>query len=73
MAASLRGIRVSAETLGVSTFTVRRLIARGLIKTVHIGSRVLISEEELQRVASQGVGNRRARTETDTEIATNQN
>jgi excisionase family DNA binding protein len=61
MAVSLRSLRTSAEVLGVSIFTIRRLIAGGQIRAVNIGSRVMISEAELERVASQGVGSRRAR------------
>jgi excisionase family DNA binding protein len=61
MSVILRSTRLSAEALGVSVFTIRRLIAAGEIRAVNIGSRVMISEAELERVASQGVGSRRPR------------
>jgi len=69
MAVSLRSIRLSAEALGVSVFTIRRLIAAGQIKAVNIGSRVMVSEAELERAASQGVGStRRSKRSANTEI-----
>ena len=62
MAIKLNSIGDSADTLGVSKFTVRRLIKKGLIKSVNVGARILISEAELERVASEGVGHRRVET-----------
>jgi excisionase family DNA binding protein len=59
MTVSLRSISSSAECLGVSVFTVRRLIAGGDIKAVNIGARLMIPDSELDRVVSQGVGRRR--------------
>ena len=56
MKAMLRSIRFSAEVLGVSTFTIRRLIAAGQMEAVNIGARRLIPEAEIERVAAQGVG-----------------
>lgn len=56
MKAILRSIRFSADALGVSTFTIRRLIAAGQIQAIHIGARRLIPEDEIERVASQGAG-----------------
>jgi excisionase family DNA binding protein len=59
----LQSIREGAETLRVSTFTVRRLMDTGEIDSVTIGSRRLISEEEIERVAREGAGNPRRRKE----------
>ena len=49
MKAMLRSIRFSAEALGVSPFTIRRLIAAGQIQAVNIGARRLIPEAEIER------------------------
>jgi excisionase family DNA binding protein len=52
---NLRSISFAAQVLGVSVFTVRRLIAAELIKAVRVGARVLIADTELERIAAQGV------------------
>jgi excisionase family DNA binding protein len=44
----LRSVRDAASLLGVSPKTVRRLIARGDLEAVRIGSRVLIREADLK-------------------------
>ncbi len=51
----LLGVKDAAKTLGISPFTVRSWIYRGSLKTVNIGSRVLIPATELQRVAEHGL------------------
>ncbi len=57
----LKGLDEAAQLLGVSTPTLRRLVDCGAIRSVNIGARRLISMEEIQRVASEGAGKRRAR------------
>lgn len=48
--------RESAEILGVSEWTVYKLVERGdLAKVPHMGKRVLIARAELERFALQGV------------------
>ena len=59
--ASLSSISVTAKTLGVSTFTIRRLIAAGDVKAVHVGARIMIPKTEVDRVIAHGVGKRRVR------------
>jgi len=64
MPQNLRSIRFSAECLGVSVFTVRRLIAQGAIKTVNVGARLMIPDAELDRIGLHGVGHRKSRKRT---------
>lgn len=46
----------AAAMLGVSAWTVYRLVERGdLTKVPHLGSRVLIARIELERFCEQGV------------------
>jgi excisionase family DNA binding protein len=61
MGASLQGIKEAAQQLGVSPFSVRRLIASGCIRSVTIGARRLIPAHEIERVAREGAGTPRAR------------
>jgi len=49
-------IAEGARLLGVSVFTLRRLIKAGDIRAVNVGSRVLVSSEELDRVMTHGAG-----------------
>lgn len=58
----LHGIDDAATALGVSTYSIRRLIAAKQIKSVNIGARVMISTEEIERIQRDGVGIRRVRT-----------
>jgi len=57
----LRAVADVAKELGVSPFTVRRLIAAGEIRATHIGARILVPTSELERVAADGCGKRRTR------------
>ena len=57
----LRGIPEAAERWSVSKFSVRRLIDGGYIRSVTIGSRRLIPEDEIERVAREGAGKPRRR------------
>lgn len=52
----LRGYKEGASYLGVHADTLRRGTKKGLIRTVQIGRRVLIPQEELERIAQQGLG-----------------
>jgi|GraSoiStandDraft_41_1057321.scaffolds.fasta_scaffold101688_5 excisionase family DNA binding protein len=69
MKAMLRSIRFSAEALGVSPFTIRRLIAAGQIQAVNIGARRLIPEAEIERVAAHGVGRSKPKSSKKTTVS----
>ena len=43
------------EALGYSIYSVRRYIANGNIKAVNIGSRVMVSTEEVERIQRVGL------------------
>jgi excisionase family DNA binding protein len=57
----LRSLREAAEALGVSIFTLRRLIDQGAIKAINVSARRLVSASEIERVATQGAGTPRVR------------
>lgn len=61
MPAKLQGIAEVAEMLNVSSFTIRRLMERGHIQSVNVGSRRLIPVSEVERVLAEGAGIPRAR------------
>lgn len=52
----LHDVRTAARLLGISHYTVRLLIGRGLLHPVRIGRRVLLEELELQRFIEQAKG-----------------
>jgi len=54
MTDKLNDIRTTAGRIGVSPWTVRRLIRRGHLRGVHVGRRILVSEKEIIRVIRQG-------------------
>jgi excisionase family DNA binding protein len=54
MSDSLNNLKESSERLGVSIFTVRRLIKAGSVKAVYVARRILIPESEILRICSQG-------------------
>ncbi len=56
MSATLQGIAEAARELGVSPYSVRRLIKAGHIRSVTIGARRLIPVVEIERVCREGVG-----------------
>jgi excisionase family DNA binding protein len=60
----LFSLSLAAERLGVSTCTLRRLIASGHIRSVNIGARRLVASSELERVAALGAGQPRTSKET---------
>ena len=51
----LKSIKQAAETWGVSVYTARRLAAAGLVRTVCVGRRRLVSEDEIARIVATGV------------------
>ena len=52
---ALKSIQQAANTWGVSVYTVRRLAAAGLVRTVRVGRRRLVSESEIERIIAMGV------------------
>ena len=52
---ALKSIQQAANTWGVSVYTVRRLAAAGLVRTVRVGRRRLVSESEIDRIVATGV------------------
>ncbi len=52
---ALKSIQQAANTWGVSVYTVRRLAAVGLVRTVRVGRRRLVSESEIERIVAMGV------------------
>jgi excisionase family DNA binding protein len=68
MIANLKSIRFSAEAFGVSTFTIRRLIAAGKITSVNIGARTMISTAELDRISCEGTGQPKSRKNSNESI-----
>ena len=52
---ALKSIQQAANTWGVSVYTVRRLAAAGLVRTVSVGRRRLVSENEIERIVAMGV------------------
>jgi excisionase family DNA binding protein len=51
---ALLSIERAAQVLGISPWTVRRYIATRKIRSVRIGRRVLLEQEELQRIVDDG-------------------
>jgi excisionase family DNA binding protein len=52
---ALKSIQQAANTWGVSVYTVRRLAAADLVRTVTVGRRRLVSESEIERIIATGV------------------
>jgi excisionase family DNA binding protein len=50
----LHSVDVTAERLGISTFTVRRKIKSGALKSVRIGRRVLVPDSVIEEVIQNG-------------------
>jgi excisionase family DNA binding protein len=50
----LSSIDVTAKRLGVSTFTVRRLIKAGALKSVRISRRVMVPESAIASAVENG-------------------
>lgn len=61
----LISIGSAAQQLGVSVFTVRRLIKAGQLQAVRVSRRVLVSQSEIDRVCEEGcTGNFASATRT---------
>jgi excisionase family DNA binding protein len=56
----LHSIAESAHDLGISVPTLRRAIALNRIRTVTIGSRRLLADDELDRVKREGLDLRKS-------------
>ena len=52
---ALLGFKEAEKELGVSHWMLRRKAAEGVLKTVYIGRRRLISEEEISRIKREGL------------------
>ena len=53
--AKLMGLDKVTELLGCSIYSVRRYIGLGSIKAVNIGSRIMVSSEEVARIQREGL------------------
>ena len=52
---ALKSIQQAANTWGVSVYTVRRFAASGLVRTVTVGRRRLVSDNEIERIGEEFV------------------
>ena len=59
MGAQLIALSEAARMLGVSIYTIRRLVARGEVIAVNIGARRLVRATEIDRIVQRGVGKAR--------------
>ena len=50
----LHGLKETSSRIGVSRWTVKRLIERGDLRGVRVGRRLLVSEQEILRVIAHG-------------------
>ena len=50
----LKSVEEAAVLLGISPWTVRAYIREGKLRPVRLGRRVLVSEEELERLIAEG-------------------
>jgi len=64
MGTKLLSIAQTAEALGVSRDTIRRLIHRRELHSVRASRRVMVPQREIERVCEDGCGSQ-ARIETD--------
>jgi len=51
----------AARMLGVSVYTIRRLVSRGEVVAVNVGARRLVQATEIDRIVERGVGIARPR------------
>jgi excisionase family DNA binding protein len=51
---ALKSVEEAAALLGISKWTVRNYIQTGKLKPVRLGRRVLLSEDELERLVLEG-------------------
>ncbi|MGH9523049.1 MAG: helix-turn-helix domain-containing protein [Terriglobales bacterium] len=61
----LNDMKTVAARLNVSVYLIRRLEKDGRIRSVNIGARILIPEDEVIRILNDGVGKRRSRMATE--------
>ncbi len=59
MDAQLLALSEAARILGVSIYTVRRLVARGEVMAVNVGARRLVRATEIGRIVQRGIGKAR--------------
>jgi excisionase family DNA binding protein len=52
----LISVEETSKWLSVSTFTTRRLVKSGQLRSVRVGKRLLIPLSEVERVITQGCG-----------------
>jgi excisionase family DNA binding protein len=58
----LSSVEEASVRLGISTFTMRRLIKARQVRSVRIAKRVLIPESEIERIVVQGCGKHASRS-----------
>ena len=51
---ALKSVEQAAGLLGISKWSIRAYIKAGKLKPVRLGRRVLLSEEELERLVAEG-------------------
>lgn len=61
----LLSIQAAAELLSISPWTVRAYVRQGKLRAVRIGRRVLLQEEEIQRLITSGLNNPQAQMRVD--------
>lgn len=64
----LSGVDETSKRLGVSSATVRRKIKDGSIRTVRLGRRLLVPEDEVLRICSQGCENARGQEAAEVDV-----
>jgi len=57
----LHNIREAATRLAISPWSVRRLAARGALRVVRVGRRILVAESEILHIIKNGCGRQRRR------------
>ena len=59
--AYLMSLAEVAKALGVSVYTIRRLVASGSLPAVRIGARVMVSSATVVRAQREGIGSQESR------------
>jgi excisionase family DNA binding protein len=62
---ALKSVEEAAGLLGISPWTVRSYIKTGKLRPVRLGRRVLLGEDELERLVAEGQERREAPAEPD--------
>jgi excisionase family DNA binding protein len=60
---ALKSVEEAAGLLGISPWTIRGYIRDGKLKPVRLGRRVLLAEDELERLVAQSQGPKQAHAE----------